>query len=106
MTAILVAGTNRGQRRCDSRCHMAAGLNCECVCDGRYHGCARASGRPPENALEAELMARGITQPTAEELADAEARVRRFLELHAGAVHAALAALFAAEAHAAAEGLR
>lgn len=30
-------------RRCDSRCHNAKGTQCNCWCNGRYHGMGNIS---------------------------------------------------------------
>ena len=35
----------RNVRRCDDRCHHAAGKNCQCWCGGTFHGAAGTENR-------------------------------------------------------------
>lgn len=60
MATIMSYSDSDGTRRCDARCHKATQPECECICGGRYHGCARDRGRGPDDVLDAELMLRGL----------------------------------------------
>lgn len=35
---ILEYKNNHARRRCNSRCHEAAGKRCSCLCGGAFHG--------------------------------------------------------------------
>ena len=38
MATLISAVGNGWRRRCDSRCHEATGMECHCICGGRFHG--------------------------------------------------------------------
>ncbi|KKL45013.1 hypothetical protein LCGC14_2359940 [marine sediment metagenome] len=38
MTILLIVANSEGERRCDAKCYVASGLDCDCVCDGQNHG--------------------------------------------------------------------
>jgi len=57
MPTIIVQSDSDGRaRRCDARCHKAGLTNCRCICEGRYHGCARGFPSLPASVEEAEMM--------------------------------------------------
>jgi len=59
MAALIVETHSDGSsRRCDAQCHRAKNPECECICGGRYHGCAQ-SGEGPGDIVEAELLRMG-----------------------------------------------
>lgn len=60
MATIMSYSSSDGTRRCDARCHQATQPECECICGGRYHGCARGRSDGPRTVVEAELMHRGL----------------------------------------------
>ncbi len=42
MTTLMSWGNSDGIKgRCDDKCHNATGLDCDCMCGGRFHGRAR-----------------------------------------------------------------
>jgi hypothetical protein len=60
-TIMSGSGKDGRQRRCTSRCHHAEGPDCDCICGGRYHGCARSIGSgEPKTIIDAELMCQGL----------------------------------------------
>lgn len=37
-SVIVLSGSGRNNRRCDSTCHNAQGEDCKCICGGKNHG--------------------------------------------------------------------
>ena len=65
MTTLLSAPTPRGTRRCDARCYEAKGPDCNCCCEGRFHGMgfARALELYLERAEELGLRVVAVQMP-------------------------------------------
>lgn len=38
MTTTIISTNNNGSRRCDTNCHNATSIKCQCICDGAFHG--------------------------------------------------------------------
>jgi hypothetical protein len=59
MATLIQWGNSEGIKgRCDAKCHNAKRPECECICGGRYHGCAQG-GTQPETIVDAELLLMG-----------------------------------------------
>lgn len=56
MTTVLSVGNSEGERRCTAVCHDAHYPECDCVCEGRYHG----KGSPAVIAQVQQDVASGI----------------------------------------------
>tara|TARA_Y100000310_G_scaffold143479_1_gene142845 strand:+ start:2338 stop:2565 length:228 start_codon:yes stop_codon:yes gene_type:complete len=42
MATVMTWGNSDGtQGRCDAKCHNAAESECDCMCEGKYHGSVR-----------------------------------------------------------------
>lgn len=42
MTTLMTWANSGGEKgRCDQKCHLAKGPNCDCMCGGAFHGAGR-----------------------------------------------------------------
>ena len=53
MVTVITVGNAECSRRCDAHCHEAGDLDCECVCNGLFHGRAYAPGGMAQAIAEA-----------------------------------------------------